>query len=290
MSLAERIRLARQQHRVGCVEHPTVELNLGVAISALRRDGLPFYEGEHPRNVSIARHRHPGIFPYQVKHAIERKRARRRLQRRVRGLEFVAQRLGLVLPPEYPADQSVERQVVDGRERVRDDQLRNELCERASVLLPVLVDIEDDVSGPQRAQLVEVDILGSADFGDPANDLAGVGAETGSAHELCRESEIADELRNAGYQTHDARIAARRRVPRPHCVDESRLWSAHKGRPRAFRGARANSRSNSQRGTWRSAKETSAICQGMTVKRRLLAMVRAKRRAASSASMMNGIR
>src|SRR5437762_7351143 len=93
-------------------------------------------------------------------------------------------------------------------------------------------------------------------------------AEAGSPHELRCESEIADELRDARDQTHDSRLAARRRVPCPHGVDESCLRPAHKGRPRAFRGARANSRSNSRRGRRRSAKDASAICQGMTVKRR----------------------
>jgi hypothetical protein len=32
-------------------------------------------------------------------------------------------------------------------------------------------------------------------------------------------------------------------VPGARGVDESRLWPAHGGRPRAFRGARVNSRS-----------------------------------------------
>ncbi len=91
----------------------------------------------------------------------------------------------MVLAPEYSADQPVERQVVEGVERVRDDQRGNELGQSARILLSVLVDIEDDVGGPQRAQLVEVDILGAADFGDPTNDFAGMNAEARSAHELC---------------------------------------------------------------------------------------------------------
>src|SRR5438552_6920476 len=288
--LAEEVRFARLQHDPGAVEYVALELDLGVAIGAVRRDGFPFYEREHPRNVGIARHRHPGIFPYQVEHAVQRKAARRRLQRRVRCLEFAAQRFGLVLSPEYSADQPVEGRVVERRERVRDDQLGNEPGDRASVLFPVLVDVEDDVGGPQRAQLVQIDILGGADSGYPANELAGMDAEAGSPHELRRESEIADELSDARDQTHDSRLAERRRVPRPNGVHESCLRPAHKGRPRAFRGARANSRSNSRRGRRRSAKDASAICQGMTVKRRFLAMARAKRRAASSESMMNGIR
>src|SRR5258706_3420262 len=290
LSLAEEVGLAGEKHDAGSVEQAAVELDLRVAVGALRRNRFPIDEGEHPRHIGVARYRHPGIPPYQVEHAIRRKRARRGLQRSVHGLEFAAQDFGPVLAPEYSADQPVERKVVEGAERVRDDQRRNEPGESARILLSVLVDIEDDVGGPQRAQLVEVDVLGAADLGDPANDLAGMNAEAGSAHELCRKPEIADELADARHEAHDARIATGRRVPRARGIDEFPLRSPHRGRPRAFRGALANNRSNSQRGRRRSTNETSAICQGMTAKRRFAAMARANRRAASSASMMKGMR
>src|SRR5204862_6083850 len=112
-------------------------------------------------------------------------------------------------------------------------------------LIPVLVDVEDDVGGPQRAQLVEIDILGAADFGDPANELARMDAEAGSPHELRCESEIADELRDARDQTHDSRLAARRRVPCHHGVDESSLRPALTGSQSALCMARATSQSHS---------------------------------------------
>jgi hypothetical protein len=76
-----------------------------------------------------------------------------------------------------------QRQVVDRIARVRDDDLRRRVApglDRVDRLLPVLVDIDEQVRRRQPAQLGEVDVLGAADLGDRADGLARMDAKAGA--------------------------------------------------------------------------------------------------------------
>ena len=123
---------------------------------------------------------------------------------------------------------------------MRDDQRRDEARDGERVLLTVLVDVQDHVSGRKRAHFLQVDILGSADLGDAADRLAGMEAEPGPAHERLRESQVTQKLGDARHEADDTESRRRRNMPCARRVDEGR---AHCERPRAFLGAPAANRS-----------------------------------------------
>ena len=96
--------------------------------------------------------------------------------------------------PENSADQPVQGEIVQRRERVRDDQVGNEAPEFIGRCFFVLVDVQDHVRRLQGTNLFEIDRLGAADFGDRAHRFFRMDAKAGAPDELLREAQVAHQL------------------------------------------------------------------------------------------------
>ncbi len=138
----------------------------------------------------------------------------------MRAGEFGAQRFGAFLAAKNSAEQSIQRGIVARRERMRDDDVRNESRELFDRRLFVLVEIDHDMRRREFADARDIDVLGAADFGNAAHNRARMDAEAGAADERFGEIEIAQQFREAGYERHDARRRGYFGMVRARGVDE----------------------------------------------------------------------
>ena len=102
------------------------------------------------------------------------------------------------------ADLAIERDVVERRERMRDDEVRHERGERVGGFLPVFVDVDDDVRGREFADFLQVDGLGAADFRDSLQRILRVDAEPRPSDQLVCEAQLADQLGDRRNETDDS--------------------------------------------------------------------------------------
>ena len=201
-------------------EHSGIQLNLGIAHARRCRQRVPAGQCQRARYIRIARHRHPRFAPDQIQHVLPRQRGARSDGIIVSPRVFGTQSFCAVRAIEYAGEQAIQRQVVERRERMGDDDVRHEAGEFIDRGLLVLVDIDDDVGRRQFAYAHEIDVFGAADFRNAAHAVARVNAKAGAADQRRREAEFAYELGDARHQRHNARRRCHRGVARACGIDK----------------------------------------------------------------------
>ena len=140
------------------------------------------------------------------------------------------------------------------------DDLRHEFHDCRHRFAPVFVDVGDQVRRRQAPHHVELDVLGAADLGHPAQHFAHEIEQKPVRPPAGAETEVADEFGQARHQADDARHPG---IP-PVLASERIDQRLHKSSPRGLRVARAKKASNTALGSSRSSLATMAICHGIT--------------------------
>jgi len=84
----------------------------------------------------------------------------------------------------------------------------------------ILVDVDDEMRGGELAYARDIDGFSAADLRDAAHERARMNAESRAADERRCETQVAQELGDAGHQRHDPRRRGHRVVARANGIDE----------------------------------------------------------------------
>ena len=87
---------------------------------------------------------------------------------------------------------------------MRDHDRRNPRAQRLDRILPVLVDIDNQVRRTGRQERIHIDILRSANFRHAPNLLSGMYAKASAGHKIVPQVEREQQFGQAGYKRSDA--------------------------------------------------------------------------------------
>jgi len=85
-----------------------------------------------------------------------------------------------------------------------DDDCGHVFAQGRHRLLPVLVNVYDEVRGPQLSHGIHIDIFGAANLRDRPQGVARMNAKPRTAHELVGEPQGAQQLGDARHQRNNA--------------------------------------------------------------------------------------
>ena len=180
-----------------------------IALRRRCRHDIPARACQRGADIRLRGHGHPRRAPDEIEHAFAPATARHGVDRGQRAVEFAPQCRGLAWPLEDSAEERVQPRVVLGRGRVGDDHVRHERACRVDDFLAVLVHVHDEVRGCERAQALEIGILGAADLGHLFHHIARMDAESRARHHAPAQSQREQQLGEAGDEAGDARRGRR---------------------------------------------------------------------------------
>ena len=71
-----------------------------------------------------------------------------------------------------------------------DEHMRHKLGQRVVKRAFVFIDIDDDMGGAKLPKPFEINIFGTADFGDIAHQVFGMNTESGARNELRTQTQV----------------------------------------------------------------------------------------------------
>src|SRR5439155_18676207 len=201
VALAKPIGLRCEQEDIGAL--PVLLARFGIARRRLLRQRTPAGKAQHVGNVGGSRHGHPRIAPHEIQRTGCLPCLRGFPQRVLALQELAAKRFCRFLARENRAEETKQRDIVVGLQRMRNDDVRHRAAQRSDDFLAILVHVDYEVSRRERRDAVEVDVLGATHFGNPPDFRLRMDTETGAAYDFRAQAEGEEQLGQARDEAHD---------------------------------------------------------------------------------------